>query len=465
MRALLLAFAFPLTAAAQSARWNFTATLDTTSEALAVEACSAGPFEMIRFEAGSGAASARTQVARGAGGELQIDDDALMAADWQAGECLHTRIDLAAAARAQGQRFGYQPGQYVVLAPERWLWRPMRVEPDSEIRLELPEGWSASVPWPPVPGKPGAHRLGPTGADWPALSAFGRFEEQRFELPGGQLRIALLPPWSGRERARIEPVARALAAAYGRLPRSDAQILVVPIPGSREAAPWGQATRGGGSAVHLFVGADAAEDALIEDWTATHEFSHLLHPYFGSRGRWLGEGLASYYQNVLRARIGALSADEAWDKIAAGFERGRRETKSDGMTLEQASRRMGALRAYMRTYWSGAAYWAGIGSRAARRGRQPRCRAARLRAMLLRRRSGPEPGGFRRGPGSRRPARRLRATLPSLRRADGLSGNRGAARRSRRGDHAPLISVRCPSRARPWAASAGRCRRCRWPRG
>jgi hypothetical protein len=344
-------------ASAQSAHWDFVATLEAGAETLAVEACSTGTFDMIRFEAGAGAAAARTLAARSSGDALQIDGDALMAPHWRAGECLRTRVDPASAARAQGARFGYRSGEYVVLAPERWLWRPLRVEPDSTIRFELPAGWSASVPWPPLPGRAYTHRLGPTAADWPALTAFGRFEEQRIALPGGVLRVAVLPPWGPRELTRIEPVARALAAAYGRLPRADAQILVVPIPGSRESAPWGQAMRGGGSAVHLFVGADAGERALIEDWTATHEFSHLLHPYFGARGRWLGEGLASYYQNVLRARIGVLAADAAWNKIEAGFERGRSERKSDGMTLETASRRMGALRAYMRTYWSGAAYW------------------------------------------------------------------------------------------------------------
>jgi hypothetical protein len=144
---------------------------------------------------------------------------------------------------------------------------------------------------------------------------------------------------------------------YGRLPRRDAQVLVVPSPGLRTAMPWGEVTRGGGSAVHLYPGAAAPRDALHQDWTATHEFSHLLHPHLGTRGRWLSEGLASYYQNVLRARSGALGADEAWERLDAGFGRGRAERRSTGLTLTQTSQRMGALRAYMRSYWSGAAYW------------------------------------------------------------------------------------------------------------
>ena len=63
-------------------------------------------------------------------------------------------------------------------------------------------------------------------------------------------------------------------------------------------------------------------DAFLDSWTASHELSHLLLPYISRREAWLGEGFASYYQNVLRARAGMLSQREAWQKLHAGFERG-----------------------------------------------------------------------------------------------------------------------------------------------
>ena len=62
---------------------------------------------------------------------------------------------------------------------------------------------------------------------------------------------------------------------------------------------------------------DRPLDDLRTDWTATHEFSHLLLPYVSRRDRWLSEGLASYYQNVLRARDGRLSETDAWRKLDA----------------------------------------------------------------------------------------------------------------------------------------------------
>jgi hypothetical protein len=115
--------------------------------------------------------------------------------------------------------------------------------------------------------------------------------------------------------------------------------------------PWGQTLRTDGVSVLLYVRPDATLEQLRDDWTAVHEFSHLMHPYLGREGRWMAEGLASYYQNVLRARAGLMPPEEAWRRLDAGFERGRRAPA--GAALSSARGR-GAT---MRIYWAGAAYW------------------------------------------------------------------------------------------------------------
>ena len=138
-----------------------------------------------------------------------------------------------------------------------------------------------------------------------------------------------------------------------RFPLADARV-VVQETGSRDPSPvpWGQTLRRDGVSVLLYVRRDAGADALRGDWTAVHEMSHLLHPWLGREGRWMAEGLASYYQNVLRARAGLMPADEAWRRLDAGFGRGRGATVP-GVPLSQARGR-GAT---MRVYWAGAAYW------------------------------------------------------------------------------------------------------------
>ena len=92
----------------------------------------------------------------------------------------------------------------------------------------------------------------------------------------------------------------------------------------------------------------------MADWVLIHELSHLLHPVIDSSDRWLSEGIASYYQNVLRARAGLNDAQSAWNRLHAGFERGIRGTQH-GRSLAQTSETMMRDRSFMRVYWSGAA--------------------------------------------------------------------------------------------------------------
>jgi hypothetical protein len=355
--ALLMSALIADAAAADDARWSFVATLRTLDE-IELRACSASPADQVRFVSGDDAASDFVlESVRDSSKAVARARGELIAQDWQAGECLVTRVDLQAAARTRQPRLALQGQQWQVVDPRRWLWRPRRLGPDSRIRFELPPRWSASVPWPATGDAPWTYRLGSSMPGWPARTAFGHFDVRSIERAGGAMHVALLPPWTRADLERIEPVADALQQAIGRLPRAQVQVLIVPLPGERRAAPWGEVMRGGASAVHLFVGADAPTDALIEDWTATHEFSHLLHPYLGGSGRWLSEGLASYYQNVLRARVGVLSADEAWQRLEAGFGRGRADTRSTGAALSDASRGLDRTHAFMRVYWSGAAFW------------------------------------------------------------------------------------------------------------
>jgi M61 glycyl aminopeptidase len=154
-------------------------------------------------------------------------------------------------------------------------------------------------------------------------------------------------------RGWLAETARATLKAYGRFPLPDATVRISEVDDRGDSpVPWGQTLRSGSTAVLLYVRRDASLDELRADWTAVHELSHLFHPYLGDDGRWLAEGLASYYQNVLRARSDLLTEEEAWRRLDAGFGRGRRE--DSGGRLDQLSR---SHRGTMRVYWAGASYW------------------------------------------------------------------------------------------------------------
>jgi len=154
----------------------------------------------------------------------------------------------------------------------------------------------------------------------------------------------------------IEATANDVKLVYGRFPNPKAKIIVIPTTenswGSDSAVIFGRVTRRSGETIELFVNPDRPIEEYYADWTATHEFSHLMLPLLKKRYRWISEGFASYYQNVLMARAGHYTQELAWQRLSEGFERGR-DSSPDLSPNEAATDRNRYAR--MKVYWSGAA--------------------------------------------------------------------------------------------------------------
>jgi len=237
---------------------------------------------------------------------------------------------------------------------------PADPDADIEVTFDLPKGVDVSAPWQLVArnGNNVVYRVGHTPEDWPGIVALGRFHVEDVAIPGAVLRVALIdadPPADARiARAWVEHAARAVTTLYGEFPLASPQILLFPRGHSADPVPWGMVVRGGGAAAQLYFDEYRTLEDLDADWTATHELSHMLLPYLDDDDTWLSEGFASYYQNVLRARAGMLTARQAWEELAGGFERGRRDTRDE--SLLETTRNMRREHAFMRVYWSGAAF-------------------------------------------------------------------------------------------------------------
>lgn len=156
--------------------------------------------------------------------------------------------------------------------------------------------------------------------------------------------------------AWLDHVAGQVSMPYGRFPIDSPRVVVIPTEsgsrGGNSPVPFGRVTRRGGETVELYVDVDRPIEDLYADWTATHEFSHLLLPRISWRQRWISEGFASYYQNVLMARAGQYTTAQAVRKLSEGLGRGRRsrpELSPNEAALE------GVSRARYKIYWSGAA--------------------------------------------------------------------------------------------------------------
>ena len=276
--------------------------------------------------------------------------------------CMSYTVDLQAAGRSTDENRALAPGN-IVVSPSLWLWRPALEGNDAiDIRFDLPEGMQVAVPWPRTVGEPNAFRLGSSPESSNAPAVFGKFDYAEIAVPGATLRVSV-PRTSNRgdrmDSASIyewlRRTANDVSLAYGRFPNPSLQVVVLPIEESRRSAsavPYGRVIRDGGEAIELFVDRDQPMEAFLDDWTATHEFSHLMLPYVAPAHRWVSEGFAQYYQNVLLARSGTYEPLDAWQKLYDGLERGRQSRPE--LSPNDATAR-GMRNGRMKIYWSGAA--------------------------------------------------------------------------------------------------------------
>jgi hypothetical protein len=193
------------------------------------------------------------------------------------------------------------------------------------------------------------------------LSPLAEAKYYFYERQGQVLEIDLNPRLAQSERdkvlAWVQSTADALASVYGRWPRDRWRVRVKPVSGyGSDPVPWAQVNRGDPDVVSFYIDAAASKHHLVTNWTAYHEFSHLLIPYRGWGDMWFSEGLASYYQNLLQARHGVFDEREMWQRLHDGFVRGRSNRRPD-LSLAELSPIMHENRSYMRVYWSGAWYF------------------------------------------------------------------------------------------------------------
>jgi len=236
-----------------------------------------------------------------------------------------------------------------------WLWRPpnWRDIPNASASFVLPDAIRVSVPWPRDGNR---YVLDPTAFAFLAHAAFGRFEVEQVQVPGAVIEVAILDGLTPATREAVVPwvssAARTASLLGGTFPRDHAQVVVVPTTPSDEPVRFGMMTRGGGASMGVLLPSTAEQKALQQDWVAVHEFTHLFAPFVARQDAWLSEGLATYYQEVLRVREGVLPEAEAWQRIYAGSQKGRGASRS----LAQESAGMYKTFAFSMVYWAGASF-------------------------------------------------------------------------------------------------------------
>jgi hypothetical protein len=275
-------------------------------------------------------------------------------------ECLNYTVDLERAAKEDRSSKLLLPGN-IIASPAYWLWRPeLNNGTQLQIEFRLPENVQVSVPWQQAINSKFTYLLTQSPESGSAPAVFGAFDYREISVPGAVLRVSMLNGINAMDNDVIADwiaaTATGVTLAYGRFPNPSPQIVVVAVGedrgNSRSVVPFGRVVRDGGETVELFVDQTQPLDALLADWTATHEFSHMLLPYVDRSQRWISEGFSQYYQNVLLTRSGAYDELYAWQKLFDGFERGR---KSRPELSPNEAAGDGVRSGLMKVYWSGAA--------------------------------------------------------------------------------------------------------------
>lgn len=253
-----------------------------------------------------------------------------------------------------GRREFTMPDGLNVSSPSDWLYLPKLNAGDTvRVTVTLPDAVSLSTPWPHFEGN--TFEFGQSPGSGKGLLVVGDFIREDIEIPGSTLRVAILP---GAQRAKVlewlEAAAMDVALVHGRFPNPSPQVLVVPSSNNPngEAVPFGRVVRDRGESVHFFINPVKPQKEYLGDWTATHEFSHLLLPYVHSDEKWISEGFASYYQNVLLGRAGVYTEQDAWRRLHRSFSKAQ-DSGSDMSPNSTAHESFWEAR--MMIYWSGAA--------------------------------------------------------------------------------------------------------------
>jgi len=343
----------PLAGAAVALHYELT--VPTSLEHLDVRLCIEGARPTQLMAASGEMVDAVTQlsvVGSGAARSLPTGRSPVELGTLEDDDCIHYRV-------AGEDVGGFVPamdriGDALLTDTRVWLWRPPRWDHRTRVtaRVALPEGYSASLPW----ARDGERFVADASAlGFAGNAVFGRLDVERLTVAGASVEVVVPPGLSSDTRAAVAPWVEsavvAAAGAFGRFPTDRLQVVLVPRPGMVDAIGFGLMRRGGGASARLVVSRDAGLAELRGAWTAIHEFSHLLHHFVDKRDAWLSEGIATYYQEVLRARAGLLAPEHAWLRIHRGALKGSASERS----LRDESAAMFSEFNFARVYWGGAA--------------------------------------------------------------------------------------------------------------
>ena len=180
---------------------------------------------------------------------------------------------------------------------------------DIELRVDVPESWHVSTPWPRIGGE--KHRFAITGQDdlIYAYMALGTHSEKVAKSNDAEVVLAI----GGSFRAAVDEMQGIVAAflqeysrIFGSTPKGRMLFVANPYGGKGE-------TQGGvsGRSISVLIGG-ALDKASRHLWVPLvgHEVVHIWNGRainFREQEYWFSEGFTEYYSNIVSVRLGFTS--------------------------------------------------------------------------------------------------------------------------------------------------------------
>src|SRR5215813_6164878 len=164
--------------------------------------------------------------------------------------------------------------------------------------------------------------------------------EIEITLPDEQMKVS-----SEELLAWVRAAANAVSEYYGHFPVSHLTLRIRAGYGS--GVRHGMTYPRGGGLILISVGKDTPVSDLTDDWTLTHEMTHLAFPNMPDAHHWIEEGIATYVEPIARAQVGQLSVNQVWRDFISDMRKGKPEPGDEGLDNTHTRGR---------TYWGGALF-------------------------------------------------------------------------------------------------------------
>lgn len=211
------------------------------------------------------------------------------------------------------------PLSSVLVVPEPLTTEiPVTVQVDAEPNLQVSVGLARGA-------APNQYRLMAHEIPVATYFAFGKLEQRELSLGDAKLEISKLDGALDQSFEQLsEWIAKSASAVrdfYGVFPVPRTTVTVLPVP-QRDGVVFGKVLPESSPGIALLVGQHASHKTLHSDWILVHELFHTGFPSFFEEGKWLDEGLATYYEPIIRVRAGLYTERELWKEVAQAMPQG-----------------------------------------------------------------------------------------------------------------------------------------------